>query len=241
MSIFTGGAAGSLAGVSPQTQDSPYVPDTGGAPNYNYSAPVSSGGGSGAQLGINASTGNTNTTSNTNTLQNAATTGYQNSTTNSSATNSGVNANTYNASQLAAQGQLGQQYSDYLQNGIPQSFAAPQAELNAYQQQFQNLVAPGIAAQQGGGAAGIGMSNTLGLSQLLGSLYNTQSQNYLTGLGQEQQMAYTPIGNTYSGQQNQTSNTSGTYGSNTTQSGVQNNNGTTNGNSLSVLQQLSGL
>lgn len=259
MSLFSppmgSGAAGQLAGNGITQSQAPYnygqgngnvYAEGGSLPgNPNGSVPgVPTGQGPGglgsglAPTTINASAGNTNTNSNTQTNQNGLQNGWQNSTTNTSGTNSGTNANTYNASQLAAQGQLGGQYSQYLQNGIPQSFAAPQAEINAYNQQFQNLIAPGIAAQQGGGSAGIGQEGALGLSQLMGNLYATQSQNYLTGLGQLQNMAYTPTGNTYSGQQTGTSNTTGTYGSATSSNGTQNNQGNQNGQSLSVLQQL---
>jgi hypothetical protein len=117
-------------------------------------------------------------------------------------------ANTYGAGQQALQQQLPSVLSSFLQTGnLPGTFAAPQQVLNAYNSNFQQSVAPGLAAQYGAGSPEIGSQNTLGLQQLLSNLYQTQSGNLNNVLNTGANIGFTPIGQTGTGNTSNTANT----------------------------------
>ena len=115
--------------------------------------------------------------------------------------------NLYGAGQQNLQQQLPNLLSSFLQTGnLPGSFGAPSSVINAYNQNFQQSVAPGLAAQYGAGSPQIGSQQSLGLQQLLSNLYQTQSGNFNNLLNTGSQIGFTPIGQTGSGQQVQSGN-----------------------------------
>jgi len=113
--------------------------------------------------------------------------------------------NTYTPGQTGLQGNLGNLYQQLLQGQIPSSFTNPAAATQAYQNNFNSQVAPGIAAQNGAGSPAIASQQALGLSQLQGQLYNQGVQNYTNALGQGAQYALSPTGVNSNQQTNQTS------------------------------------
>lgn len=115
------------------------------------------------------------------------------------------NQNTYTPGQLGVQGNLGNLYQQLLSGNIPSSFTNPTAATQAYQNNFNSQVAPGIAAQNGAGSPAIASQQALGLSQLQGQLYNSGVQNYLGALGQGTQYALSPTGISGNAQSNTTS------------------------------------
>jgi len=123
----------------------------------------------------------------------------------------------YTPGQQALQGNLGSLYQNILAGQIPSSFTNPQAAINAYNTNFQQSVAPQLAAQYGAGSPQIGSQNALGLAQLQGNLYNTGVQNYLGALGQGTNYALgMPVGQTGSYGQQALGSQQGQYQSNIT-------------------------
>ena len=96
--------------------------------------------------------------------------------------------------QLALQQQVSGGMGNFLQGNIPTNFTAPQSVLTAYQQQFQNQVAPGLAAQYGAGSPQIASQQNQGLTSLLGNLYQTGTSNYGNALNSAGSYAMNPIG-----------------------------------------------
>lgn len=95
---------------------------------------------------------------------------------------SGTQANTYTAGQTGVQGQLGPLWQSFLQGNIPSSFTNPAAATTAYNSNFNQNIAPGLASTYGAGSPQIASNNALGLAQLQGNLYNTGVSNYLSGM-----------------------------------------------------------
>jgi hypothetical protein len=112
--------------------------------------------------------------------------------------NTGTTAqnNTYGVGQTNLQGNLGSLYQSLLGGNIPSSFTNPAAATTAYNSNFQQQVAPGMAATLGAGSPAINSQNALGLAQLQGNLYNTGVQNYSNALGQATNYGLTPTGGT---------------------------------------------
>jgi outer membrane protein TolC len=108
------------------------------------------------------------------------------------------------------QNQLGGAYGNLISGGL-QSFTDPSALLAQYQQQFNNTVAPGLAAQYGAGSPQIASQQNQGLVNLLGNQYNQGISNYLNTLGGAAGYGTTAIGATgqTSGTGTSTANTSG--------------------------------
>jgi hypothetical protein len=123
--------------------------------------------------------------------------------------------NQYGAGQQALQQQLPGTLSNFLQTGnLPGTFAAPPQVLSAYQSNFNQMVAPQLAAQYGAGSPVLGSQETMGLQQLLSNLYQTQSNNFNNDLNTGANIAFNAIGsnaNTQQAQQQaQTQNTNTT-------------------------------
>jgi len=111
--------------------------------------------------------------------------------------------NQYTPQQQAAQGQLGNAYSGLVNGQVPTQFTAPPSVISAWNQAFQQNVAPGLAAQYGAGSPQIGAQQSYGLGQLLANQYQQGLSNYsgaLAGLGS---YAMSPIGATSANQTNQ--------------------------------------
>lgn len=106
-----------------------------------------------------------------------------------------TNQNLYNQGQQALQGQLPGVYSNLISGGL-QSFTDPTALMNQYNQQFQNTVAPGLAAQYGAGSPQIAAQQNQGMVNLLGNQYNQGISNYLNTLGQAGGFGTTALGQT---------------------------------------------
>lgn len=117
--------------------------------------------------------------------------------------------NTYNAGQLALQGQLPQQYLQALQGQVPQGFTAPQSVIDAWNTNFQNYIAPGIAATKGAGSPAIASQQSMGLQQLLANMYQQGQSNYSNILGQSSQYAMNPTGQNVQNSQQSSGNTTG--------------------------------
>lgn len=130
---------------------------------------------------------------------------YNNQTAQQTAGNQGqTSQNVYSPGQTALQGNLSGLYQQLLSGQIPSSFTNPQPAIDAYKNNFNSQVAPGLAANYGAGSPAIASQQALGLSQLQGQLYNSGVQNYTNALGQGAQYALSPTG----ALNNQTSNTS---------------------------------
>lgn len=95
---------------------------------------------------------------------------------------SGTQANTYTPGQQGVQGQLGPLWQSFLQGNIPSSFTTPQAPMNAFVSNYNQNVAPGIAAQYGAGSPVNASNEALQMQQMQGNLYNTGVSNYLSGM-----------------------------------------------------------
>jgi hypothetical protein len=79
----------------------------------------------------------------------------------------------YNPWQQQEQQEAGQAASSFLQTGnLPGTLGAPPAETQAYVNNFNQNVAPQLAAQYGAGSPAIASQEALGLSQLAGSEYS---------------------------------------------------------------------
>jgi len=111
----------------------------------------------------------------------------------------GQTTNQYNPAQQGLQGSLGGFYNQLLQGSIPSAFTNPAAATSAYNTNFQSAVAPGIAAQFGGGSNQMASQQALGLSNLQGQLYNTGVSNFLNALGGGSNYAFNPTGAVNSG------------------------------------------
>lgn len=107
--------------------------------------------------------------------------------------------NVYNPQQQGIQGDLGGFYNQMLQGNIPQSFTNPSAPMQAFSANFDNNVAPGLAATYGAGSSAANSQKALAMQQLQGSLYNTGVGNYMNALGGAQNYAFNPIGGTSQG------------------------------------------
>ena len=125
----------------------------------------------------------------------------------------GTNMTAYNPAQQGLQSDLGGMYNQLLQGNIPQSFTNPAAATSAYQNNFNQQVAPGIAAQYGGGSNQMASQQALGLSNLQGQLYNTGVSNFMNALGGGSNYAFQGQGNT-TGQSNISATDTSTTNSN---------------------------
>jgi hypothetical protein len=117
-------------------------------------------------------------------------------------------AGQYNPAQTALQGQLPSLYQSVLAGNIPQTFTAPQAAIDAYQQQFDAWKAPQLAASGGAGSPMMAANQAMGLSNLMGNLYQSGVGNYNNTLGQAGNLAFQQTGTnqTTAGTQNNAMN-----------------------------------
>lgn len=124
-------------------------------------------------------------------------------------------ATSYSPAQQGMQGSLGSMLQQFLSGQVPSSFTDPTALMNQYNQQFNNSLAPQLAAQYGAGSPQIGSQYNQGLVNLLGNQYNQGFSNYSNALGQGLQYAFQPIGST--GNQNTQMQGQGTVSGNSFQ------------------------
>ena len=129
------------------------------------------------------------------------TAGVNNSNGTGATTNQGVQSNTYTPAQQAAQNALLQQLQSYLSGGssAPTWMTAPPAAFKAFNDEFNQYAAPGIAAQFGAGSPQEGAQQTMGNEQLAANLYQSGTQNWLNGLGLLGNNAYNAVGQTNNG------------------------------------------
>ena len=102
--------------------------------------------------------------------------------------------NQFSGGQLNLQNLLPSLYSSFLQGNIPSSFTSPSAPFAAYNSNFQNYVAPGLAAQYGAGSPQIGAQQAMGNQQLAGNLYQQGVSNYGNALSNAGGYGLTPTG-----------------------------------------------
>ena len=76
---------------------------------------------------------------------------------------------------------------------------APPAAFKAFNDEFNQYAAPGIAAQFGAGSPQEGAQQTMGNEQLAANLYQSGTQNWLNGLGLLGNNAYNAVGQTNNG------------------------------------------
>jgi hypothetical protein len=124
-------------------------------------------------------------------------------------------ANVYQPWQSGLQQQAGQAASNYLTTGAPPPgvTGAPAQLVQAYMDQFNQQVAPQLAAQYGAGSPAIGSQLALGLEQLNASVYGTNLNAYQNEIGQAGTLGFTPVGQTGTSAQQQqaTSDTQGSW------------------------------
>lgn len=106
----------------------------------------------------------------------------------------GSTANTYNAAQTANQSALPAFYANLMNGQIPSSFTHPQAAIDAFNNDFQNVQAPNLALSGGAGSPMIARNQAMGLSNLESNLYNTGVSNYINALGAGTNNAYQSTG-----------------------------------------------
>ena len=104
--------------------------------------------------------------------------------------------NTFTPGQQQVQGNLGNLWQSFLQGNIPSSFTNPAAATNAYNSNFNQNIAPGLASTYGAGSPQIASNNALGLAQLQGNLYNTGVNNFMSALTSGSNYGLTPTGAT---------------------------------------------
>ena len=104
-------------------------------------------------------------------------------------------ANTYNPNQTNLQSLLPMLYSQLAGGSIPQSFTDPAAMNAQFNQNFQNTVAPQLAAQYGPGSPQIASQETQGEVNLAGNEYNQGVTNYQNTLSGGTNNAYANTGN----------------------------------------------
>ncbi len=171
----------------------------------------------------------TTTTDPTIALQTSASTGNQTGTVNNQ---QGVQAqqtgntsgnqnqsNVYTPAQQGLQGQAIGAAGNYLSTGAPPPgvTGADQALVNAYTSQYNQQVAPQIAAAQGPGSAQIGSQLALGLEQLDAGVYGTNLSAYENAMAQAGTLGFTPTGTTANNAQGTTGTSSQTSTSDTQQ------------------------
>jgi hypothetical protein len=126
--------------------------------------------------------------------ENINTTGVSN--TNQSSSGNQQQANTYLPWQQQMQGQVAGAQSNLLAGNVPTSLTNPQASTQAYMQNFNQYVAPELAAQYGAGSPAIGASLSSGLTNLAAQNYQAGVSNYQNAINSAQTGALTPTGQT---------------------------------------------
>jgi hypothetical protein len=135
-----------------------------------------------------------------------------NTTQNSQGTGQSQQSNTYLPWQQQLQGQLGQAEGNLLSGNVPSSYTNPQAATSAYMNNFNQYVAPELAAQYGAGSPAIGASLNSGLTNLAAQTYQQGFSNYGNAVSAAATPALTAVGATgnQSQQQSGTSDTTQT-------------------------------
>ncbi len=139
--------------------------------------------------------------------QNAAINQTSKQTGTNSQTQAGSNMNAYTAGQTNLQGQVLNNFSNYLASGgtAPASWTQPpQAMVDWATNQFQRMTEPGLAAQYGPGSPQMANRAQELVTQLAANSYQQGTSNYLAALNGAANYAFNPVGN------NQNISTSGT-------------------------------
>jgi hypothetical protein len=129
------------------------------------------------------------------------TTGTATTTQSSNANQQGSQTNTYLPWQQQLQGQVGQAQENMLSGNVPTSFTNPQATTQAYMDNFNQYVAPELAAQYGAGSPAIGATLSSGLTNLAATNYEQGISNYGNAINSAAGTALTPTGQTSAGTQ----------------------------------------
>jgi len=108
-------------------------------------------------------------------------------------------ANTYTGAQQTAQGQAGQAYSNLLNGNVPQSLTEPSQLISAYTNQYNQNVAPQVAAQFGNGSPQNAAQYSMGLQNMLANQYNTGVSQYGSAAAGASAYGLTPTGQTQAG------------------------------------------
>jgi len=160
---------------------------------------------------------NSTSTQNQNGTEGTIQSGSSNATTTSNANATGQQAsqNVYQPWQTALQAQAGGAASNYLTTGQAPSgvTGAPPQLVSAFTDQFNQNVAPQLAAQYGAGSPAIASQLALGLEQLNANTYSTNLNAYQNTLSQAGNLGFNAVGQTGTSgqQQNSTSNTNETW------------------------------
>lgn len=116
--------------------------------------------------------------------------------------------NTFTPQQQGLQGNVLESAQNFLQTGnLPGTFAAPQQVFDAYKSNYNQTVAPMIAASGGAGSPALASNLALGLEQLASNLYQSQSANFGNALATAGGLAFNPTGYTQAQTANQNSQT----------------------------------
>ncbi len=104
--------------------------------------------------------------------------------------------NQYTQGQQQLQGTLPQTLQSVLsgQSQVPDYFTAPPQVFKAYNDNFQQSVAPGIAAQFGAGSPQMASQQSIGNQNLAANLYQNGQGNYLNYLNSAANVAFNPVG-----------------------------------------------
>ena len=107
-------------------------------------------------------------------------------------------ANTYLPWQSTLQQEAGNAAGNYVTTGAPPPgvTGADQALQSAYVDQYNQYVAPQIAAAQGPGSSALGSQLALGLEQLDANVYGTNLSAYENAIAQAGTLGFTPVGTT---------------------------------------------
>jgi len=119
-----------------------------------------------------------------------------NTSTQSSGTGNANQSNTYLPWQSGLQSQVAGAEGNLLAGNVPTSFTNPQASVQAYENNFNQYVAPELASQYGAGSPAIGATESSGLTNLAAQNYQSGISNYSNVLAGAQSAALTPTGQT---------------------------------------------
>lgn len=178
--------------------------------------PIGANGGGGSST---STSGGVTQQSPTTQAQNTTTIGGANTKANTSSTGNtasqGNTANTYSPFQQELQqeaaGQAGQFLATGIAPGVQQELDAQKA---AYMQNFNESVAPQLAAQYGAGSPAIGSQLAQGLVSLTSDVYQNQAGQFNSALGTAGNLAYNATGASSNTNQQQAANTASKTSSN---------------------------
>lgn len=146
---------------------------------------------------------------------NTTDTGAQHTTSDTNASNAGAQSqqNTYTPFQQDLQNEAAKQAGQFLQTGVApgmdQNLAAQEA---AFKQNFNQTVAPQLAAQFGAGSPAIASAESQGLVNLTANAFQNQGSNFNNALGTAGNLAFTATGQNAQNKSNAATNTNTNQG-----------------------------